>query len=205
MSLFIAFEGGEGSGKSTQARMLYRHFLRLHVPALLTREPGGTSLGNKICRWVKRQGESISPETELLLFNASRAQLVRELLRPGLQAGKMIICDRYTESTLAYQGYGRGLDLDVIQSINNIATDGLRPHLIVLMDIDPELGLARKNPEQIDRFEKEELAFHQRVRQGYLKMAQEEPDLWLVIDASSNIEDVQHIIWQRVSILLQSG
>lgn len=201
MSLFITFEGGEGSGKSTQTRLLYRHLLRLKIPAVLTREPGGTKLGDRICHWVKR-GQDISPETELLLFNASRAQLVQELIRPSLQSGKIVICDRYTKSTLAYQGYGRGLNLAMIKSVNNIATRGLRPHLIVLMDIEPAVGLARKNPAQNDRFEKEKLEFHRRVRQGYLEMAQAEPQLWLVIDARGNISGIERIIWDKINTLL---
>ena len=201
MSIFITFEGGEGSGKSTQAKMLYRRLLHLNIPAVLTFEPGGTPLGNRICRWVKRGGD-ISPETELLLFNASRAQLVRELIQPALLAGKIVICDRYTESTSAYQGYGRGLDLEMTKSINTIATGGLQPNLIILMDINPAAGLARKNPEQNDRFEKEELVFHQRVRQGFLEMAREEPHLWLVVDAGNDMKGIAQIIWQRVSTLL---
>ncbi len=201
MSLFITFEGGEGSGKSTQTRILYRHFLRLNTSVVLTREPGGTTLGNRIAHWVKRGGD-ITAETELLLFNASRAQLVQELIQPALHEGKTVICDRYAESTFAYQGYGRGLNLEIIKSMNNIATGGLRPHLIVLMDIDPALGLRRKNPEQNDRFEKETLAFHRRVRQGYLDMAQAEPHLWLVVNADSNVKEIARLIWQRVNSLL---
>ncbi len=201
MSLFITFEGGEGSGKSTQAKTLYRRLLHLKVPAVFTFEPGGTLLGNRICHWVKRGGD-ISPETELLLFNASRAHLVRKIIQPALIADKVVICDRYTESTLAYQGYGRGLDLEMIKSINTIATGGLRPDLIIFMDIDPVAGLARKNREQDDRFEKEELAFHQRVRWGFLEMARAEPQQWLIVDAGNDRKGIAQIIWQRVSTLL---
>lgn len=203
MSLFITFEGGEGSGKSTQARALYRHLSRLGIPAIYTHEPGGTALGDRIDRWVKHGG-STSSEAEMLLFAASRAQLIDEVIRPSLSEGKVVICDRYSESTLSYQGYGRGLSLNTINSINSFATGGMRSDLIVLLDIDPRLGLVRKNPEGSDRFEREVLAFHQRVRDGYLQMANTEPHLWLVIDATQPRVEITHIIWRRVEALLNA-
>ena len=202
MSLFITFEGGEGCGKSSQARALYRRLSRLAIPVVLTHEPGGTPLGQKIGRWLKWEKADISPLTELLLFNASRAQLVAEVIQPNLKNGKMVICDRYADSTTAYQSYGRGLDLEIVKAINNAATQGLEPDLTVLLDISAEAGLARKRARKQDRFEGEDITFHQRVRDGYLKMAANNPERWLVVDASQSKRKIAQIIWQRVNQLL---
>ena len=203
MALFITFEGGEGCGKSVQARALYRRLSRLAIPALLTHEPGGTSLGRKLARWLKwTEDTDISPLTELLMFNASRAQLVDEVIQPDLKGGKVIICDRYADSTTAYQSYGRGLDLEMVKAINNAATGGLKPDLTVLLDIPSELGFARKRGMRRDRFEQEDMAFHHRVREGYLKIVADESGRWLVIDASQSKAKIRQIIWQRVSRLL---
>ncbi len=203
MSLFITFEGGEGSGKSVQARALYRRLSQLAIPTLLTREPGGTPFGKKIGRWLKwTQDTNISPLTELLMFNASRSQLITEVIQPNLKKGKIVICDRYADSTTAYQGYGRGLDLEVVRAINSAATQGLKPELTVLLDIPAEEGLGRKRAKRQDRFERENIAFHHRVRDGFLKMAANEPGRWLVVDASQSKRKIAQIIWQRVSQLL---
>jgi dTMP kinase len=203
MALFITFEGGEGSGKSVQARALCRRLSKLAIPALLTHEPGSTPSGNRIGRWLKwTKVKDISPLTELLLFNASRAQLVSEIIRPNLGKGNFVICDRYTDSTIAYQSYGRGLDLEVVKIINNIATQGLKPDLTVLLDIPVAVGLARKRLNKQDRFEQEDSTFHQRVREGYLKLTASDPERWLVIDASQSKAKIREIIWQRVSRLL---
>lgn len=202
MALFITFEGGEGSGKSLQARALYQQLPRKGIPALLTHEPGGTSLGNKLARLLKWAEETeISPLTELLLFNTSRAQLVDEVIRPNLQQGTVVICDRYTDSTVAYQSYGRGLELAMVRAVNDAATNGLKPDLTILLDMTVKEGLARKGKTKRDRFEKEDLVFHRRVRQGYLKMTTEEPERWLVIDAGKPKSEVREIIWHRVSEL----
>lgn len=203
MALFITFEGGDGGGKSVQARALYRRLSRSAIPVLLTHEPGSTPCGNKIGRWLKwTEVKDILPLTELLLFNASRAQLVSEVIRPNLGKGKFVICDRYADSTTAYQSYGRGLDLAVVKVINNAATQGLKPDLVVLLDIPVAEGLARKRARKQDRFEQEDIAFHQRVREGYLKLAANDPQRWLVVDAAQPKEKVEEIIWQRVSRLL---
>jgi len=203
MALFITFEGGEGSGKSVQARALYRRLCKLAVPALLTHEPGETALGERIARWLKwGQNVAISPVAELLLFNASRAQLVTEVIQPGLKAGKVVICDRFADSTTVYQGCGRELDLSTVESVNGTGTLGLRPDLTLLLDIPAEEGLARKRGRKQDRFEQEEIVFHQRVREGYLKLAKTKPRRWLVIDATQSKEKVAGLIWQRVSRLL---
>jgi len=203
MAIFITFEGGEGCGKSVQAKALYKRLSQLAIPVVLTREPGGTAFGRKIGRWLKwTEGTDISPLTELLLFNASRAQLVTQVIQPNLESGKAVICDRYADSTTAYQSYGRGLDLEMVTAINNVATQGLKSDLTVLLDMPIEKGLARKRTKKQDRFEQEDITFHQRVRDGYLKLAANEPGRWLVIDASQPKEKIEEIIWQRVSELL---
>ncbi len=203
MALFITFEGGEGSGKSTQAKALYRRLCKLAIPVLLTHDPGVTSLGRKVARLLKwAQDVEISPVAELLLFNTSRAQLVAEVIRPNLESGKVVVCDRYADSTTAYQGYGRGLDLTIVASVNEAGTLGLMPDLTVLLDMPVEDGLARKGGKRQDRFELEAIAFHQRVREGYLKLAAAEPERWLVVDAEKSQEEIADIIWDRVSQLL---
>jgi dTMP kinase len=202
LGLFITFEGGEGCGKSTQSRLLLKKVEQQNIPAVLTHEPGGTALGNELRRALKKKrGSFISPQAELFLVAASRAQLVAEVIRPALEEGKVVICDRFTHSTMVYQGYGRGLDFTAIQMVNNMATGNLNPDLIILLDISPEQGLVRKRSLE-DRFELEDLSFHQRVREGYLKMAAAEPDRWLVIDASLPRVKIAEIIWDRVSKLL---
>jgi dTMP kinase len=202
LSLFITFEGGEGCGKSTQSRLLSEKLHQQNIPVVLTHEPGGTALGNEIRRVLKReQGIPISSQAELFLFVASRAQLVTELIRPALREGKVVICDRFAHSTLVYQGYGRGLDLPTLEMINNMATENLKPDLAILLNISPEQGLKRKGSLR-DRFELEDLSFHRRVSEGYVRMAAAEPDRWLVIDASLPRGEIAEIIWDKVSKLL---
>jgi dTMP kinase len=205
LSLFITFEGGEGCGKSTQSRLLLEKLHQQNIPVVLTHEPGGTALGNEIRRVLKReQGIPISPQAELFLFVASRAQLVAELIRPALKEDKVVICDRFAHSTLVYQGYGRGLDLTTLEMVNNMATENLQPDLAILLNISPEQGLTRKGSLK-DRFELEDLSFHRRVREGYLKMAAAEPYRWLVIDAMLSKGEIAEIIWDKVSKLLHSS
>lgn len=202
MGLFITFEGGEGCGKSTQSRLLLKKLEQQNIPVVLTHEPGGTALGNELRKILKgKRDSSISPQAELFLLAASRAQLVAEVIRPALEEGKVVLCDRFTHSTLVYQGYGRGLDFTAIKMVNNMATGYLNSDLIILLDISPEQGLARKQSLK-DRFELEDLSFHRRVREGYLKMAAAEPDRWLVIDASLPKRKIAEIIRDRVSQLL---
>ncbi len=203
MSLFITFEGGEGCGKRVQAKALYDRLTQAAIPVILTHEPGGTTLGDEISHWLKWNEElDISPLTELLLFNASRSQLIYELIKPNLEKGKVVICDRYADSTVAYQGYGRGLDLEVIRTINNTATNGLLPILTVLLDLPAEKGFARKQADRQDRFEQEDIAFHKKIHQGYLELAASGPQRWLIIDAGQPKEKIAEIIWQKVSQLL---
>ena len=203
LALFVSFEGGEGCGKSTQAKALRKRVSAAGIPVILTHEPGGTPLGSRLRRLLKRVGEAdISPLAELLLVNASRAQLVRDVVRPNLARGIMVICDRYTDSTVAYQGYGRGIGFGLIQDINYVATQGLLPDLVVLMDVPVEVGLARKRPARPDRFELEDVSFHQRVRQGYLELASADPQRWLMVDATLPEGTIRSKVWQRVKEML---
>jgi len=203
MALFITLEGGEGCGKSTQARILYRRLSQLSIPAILIHEPGVTPLGKQLSRWLKWAKDiEISPLSELLLFNASRSQLVTEVIQPDLQDGKIVICDRYADSTTAYQSYGRGLDLALVEAVNNAATQQIKPDLTILLDIPAEAGLARQKAKKQDRFEQEDIAFHQRVREGYLKLATSEPERWLVADATQSKQKVAEIIWQKINQLI---
>ena len=205
MNLFITFEGGEGCGKSTQAKALYRRLSRLGISAELTHEPGGTALGSQLRRLLKtKRQDEISPEAELFLFAACRVQLVNGVIRPGLQKGKVVICDRFADSTTVYQGYGRGIDLTTIKAVNEFATRGTKPDLTVLLDIPVAKGLGRKQAKMKDRFEAEETAFHDRVRDGYLKLAADEPERWLVIDATLPKARISKIIWDRVNQLLSA-
>jgi dTMP kinase len=204
MSLFITFEGGEGCGKSTQSRLLSRRLLKQHIPTLLVHEPGVTALGRKIRRLLKWSEDlKISPVAELLLFNASRAQLVAEVIKPALARGAVVLCDRFADSTTAYQGYGRGLDLKIVGAANKIGVMGLKPDLTVLLDIPVTEGLARKKSGRADRFEKENRGFHRRVREGYLKMAGAEKTRWLVIDAKKSKNEIAGIIWNNVFRLIK--
>jgi dTMP kinase len=199
-SSFIVFEGGEGCGKTTQAKALSNKLRKLGFPVALTHEPGGTLLGNRLRRWVK-WGRGITLQTELLLFLASRSQLVSKVIRPALEKGSIVVCDRFDPSTFAYQGYGRGMDPDFLNAVNSFVTDGLCPDVIVLLDLSAEQGLERKKM-KLDVFEREEFLFHQKVRDGYLKMAAADPERWMVIDATLPEVEIREIIWERVSQLL---
>jgi dTMP kinase len=205
LSLFITFEGSEGCGKSTQAKTLWRKLSRLGTPVELTHEPGGTALGNQLRRTLKEgHQDKISPLAELFLFAACRIQLVTEVIRPSLQQGKVVICDRFADSTTAYQGYGRGLNLETIKKINELATQGTKPNLTIMLDIPTQKGLGRKQYTTNDRFEAEDIDFHNKVRDGYLKLAAEEPERWLVIDATLPRARIGKIIWDRVNQVLQA-
>ena len=205
MGLFITFEGGEGCGKSTQAKQLAAELERHGHRVTLTYEPGGTPLGEELRRCLKRARDGgITAEAELLLFAAARSQLTTTVLLPALEQDSVVICDRYSDSTVAYQGYGRGLPLTTVATVNQIATRGLRPDLTVLLDMDPTRALLRKGRSR-DRFEHESAAFHERVRNGYLALAQAEPIRWLVLDASNPPATTAQAIWSRVSTLLDDS
>ena len=202
MSYFITLEGPEGSGKTIQARTLADHLRTQGRDALLTREPGGASIGDQIRRVLGAlDNTSMRPSTEFLLFSASRAQHVDEVIRPHLEAGGVVVCDRYYDSSLAYQGYGHGLDLQALREITRFATGGLAPDLTLLLDVEAEAGLSRRRSDgNWNRLDSYELAFHRRVRQGYLKLAAAEPERWIVIDASPSIAAVQ----QRIQAVVEA-
>jgi dTMP kinase len=194
MVRFITFEGGDGSGKTTQLRVVEGHLRELNRSCLLTREPGGTPLGQMLRKvLLETADEEIAESGELFLYLADRAQHVKQVVAPALGAGKIVLCDRFSDSTLAYQGYGRGMDLDWLRRLNDTATQGLRPDLSFLFDCPADVGLARAarrgaqaetgRPRE-DRFERERLDFHEKVRQGFLELARAEPKRFRVIDAS---------------------
>lgn len=179
---FVTFEGIEGCGKSTQARAL---LAALGPDALLTHEPGGTSLGRDIRELLLHRKGAMAPAAEVLLFFADRAQHVAEIVRPSLAAGKLVVADRYVDSTYAYQGYGRGVPLELLRHAWRLATGSLRPDLTILLDVPVDVGLARVGRRgSHDRLEGEERAFHERVRAGYLELAAEEPQRWVTVDGT---------------------
>lgn len=203
MSLFITFEGGDGSGKSTQAELLFKKLQTVGAPAVLTREPGGTPLGEHISDLLKwSKSVPMTPVAELLLFNTSRAQLVETVIKPALEKGMVVICDRFTDSTIAYQAYGRGIPLEIVETMNNVATGGLKPDLTILVDVPVSTGFRRKKDDKKDRFEEENVAFHERVRKGYLRLAESEPKRFLVIDGAQSVDDIARLIWEWVRRLL---
>lgn len=203
--MFITFEGPEGSGKSTQIRLLVEWLRAQGREVVLTREPGGTVIGDQI-RGVLHDVDNtaMAASAEILLYSASRAQLVNELVRPSLAANKIVLCDRFFDSTYAYQGYGRGLDLASLQMITQFATGGLKPDLTLMLDIDVSRGIARRvdNNEEMNRLDLEKIEFHERVRQGYFALIDAEPDRWRVIDADRPIDVIQSELRGLFAMLL---
>lgn len=198
--MFITLEGPEGSGKSTQIKRLAERLQALGYPVITTREPGGTPIGDQIRQvLVRMENQELHPRTEILLFLAARAQLVEQVVKPALRDGKIILCDRYGDSTLAYQGYGHGLDLEKLRQMLAFATDRLKPDLTILLDLDVRTGLLRKKAEdEWNRLDAYEVLFHERVREGYLKLAREEPERWRIVDAAQGIDTVQEDLFQLV-------
>ena len=207
----MTFEGGEGSGKTTHLKLLAHHLRGLAGEVVETRDPGGTAIGKEI-RTLLLSPESapMSDAAELLLYEASRGQLVRDVIAPAIARGAVVLCDRFTDSTLAYQGFGRGLDLGLIRRLNHFATGGLAPDLTILLDLDPRIGLercTRSSRAELafrDRLEAEPLAFHQRIREGYLALAREEPDRIRVMDAAMSMLEIELAVRDEVTRLTRS-
>jgi dTMP kinase len=195
---FIVFEGGEGSGKSTAAAAIAERLRKAGVSVVQTREPGGTAAGELVRGLLH---EELTPWAELFAFLAARAQLVAEVIRPALERGDTVICDRYSPSTFAYQVHARGLNEAVVRAANEAATGGLEPHLVVYLDIDPEVGLRRKHGEaEAIRTGLEGLEFHRKVREGYLRQAERSGEQWVVVDAARPADEVAEWVWQSVSV-----
>jgi dTMP kinase len=189
--LFVTLEGPEGSGKTVVARRLAEELGRRGQRVRLTREPGGTRLGERVRDiLLGRDDLAIDQRADALLFNAARAQLVGEVIRPALAAGEVVLCARFADSTLAYQGFGAGLPIDELRAIAGVATGGLQPDVTILLDVDPETGIRRKVPGARNRFESIDLDFHRRVRDGFLALAAEDARRWRVVDSSRHIDRV---------------
>ena len=208
--LFISFEGTEGSGKSTQVELLARRLRALGHRVRTLREPGGTPIGEEIRHTLKhsRANEAMTAQTELLLMNASRAQLVREIIRPALEAGEIIVCDRFYDSTTAYQGYGRQLDLEKVKSVIDFAVDETKPNLTLFLHVPAEVSAERLRSRQAilpfvrDRIEEADRKFFERVEQGFTAIAAAEPARFRVLDASNSIENVSGRVWDLVRPVL---
>jgi dTMP kinase len=204
--LFITFEGPEGSGKSTQIQLLSRALEARGLCVLATREPGGTHIGEQIRAIVLDAANTeMSPRTETLLYNAARAQIVDQVILPALQRGTHVLCDRYADSTLAYQGYGHEQSLEQLRQLGDYATNGLKPDITIYLDIAPEVGLRRKqtgDSEEWNRFERLELEYHRAVHQGYLQLARNEPDRWKVVDAERDESEIHQDILSRIESLV---
>ncbi len=219
--LFIAFEGGDGAGKTTQAARLHQQLTEQGYDPTLVREPGSTELGAYLREYLIN-GQALSPLSELLLFEAARAELVAAAIAPTLDAGNIIITDRFAGSTVAYQGYGRGIDRESIAWLNDFATGGRYPDLTILLDVDPFVGLGRVKGRQLelglnaggvadcletgrlepDRFEDEVMAFHVAARRGFRQQAAANPERWLLIEGNRPIDEIAGQVWQAVRPLL---
>jgi len=200
MALLVVFEGVEGSGKTTQTQILRDKLLGMNLPAITTREPGGTSSGELIRNLILEQ-EDLTPISELYLFNAARSLLIEQLVMPTLANGVHVIMDRFIYSTVAYQSYGRGIPLETVQAVNNIASHHLQPDMVVLLDIPAEKALTRR-PDRQDRFERETLGFHAKIREGYLTMARSNRHNWLVVSADLEPDEIASIVWEKVEALI---
>jgi dTMP kinase len=209
--MFVSFEGPDGSGKTTQVRLLCQALEEQGADVVQTREPGGTAIGEQI-RDVLHDvaNEALVPKAEALLYSAARAQHVTEIIRPALDRGAIVVSDRYAESTLAYQGYGHGLALEMLEQITDFATEGIYPDLVIYLDLAAAEGLGRKQRDrqqgrgEWNRMDQQALAFHRRVRQGYLEMAQQDSGRWLILDASRPVEALHQAVLDRIEVLLSN-
>lgn len=208
MNKLITFEGIEGSGKSTQMRLVAQHLIEKHVPLLITQEPSGTDIGRKIGSILFNRGHYyMCAETEAFLFCAARAQHVREMIMPALNQNRVVLCDRFSDATYAYQGAARGLNLEFIKVINDYSSMGLKPNLTLLFDLPVETGLQRaterdnrlKDSSFSDRFERESLIFHNKVREGYLNILESEPERFRLIDATRDVDTIQEEVKRYVT------
>lgn len=211
MGTFITFEGIEGCGKTTQINLLKAYLLKKNYNVQITREPGGTRIGDQIRKiLLSDKNNAISDKTELLLYEACRAQHIKEVILPALEEDKIVLCDRFADSTLAYQGYGRKIDLEFIEKLDHIVTGELRPDMTILLDMDVNSGLQRaKNrnskvteSEREERFEKETLEFHERVRKGFLELAEKDQKRIRIIDGSKSVDNIQKIIRNLIEKIL---
>ena len=197
MSFFISIEGFDGTGKSTQASILKKNLDDLNIDSILVREPGSTSFSEKI-REILKENTEIETLTELLLFQASRYELVKKVIIPNLEKGKVVITDRFSDSSIAYQGYGGGLDIKLIETLNNISTSNLKPDLTFLLDLNLESSkkrtFSRNNDEQIDKFEKKDSVYHKKVKDGFLEILKNNNDRIIKIDASKDIYEISELI-----------
>jgi dTMP kinase len=208
LSVFITFEGGEGSGKSSVIAMLKREFRRYRISYLATKEPGGTEIGEAIRNLLLDPAHTaFDPLAELMLYLASRKQHLEQLIKPALRENKVVLCDRYEDSSVAYQGHARGLGVDHVISLSRAAGIDQPPDLTFLLDVDPKIGLERamgRSFEEITRFENEQMRFHEKVRQGYLKLAENEPDRFRIIDSSKPLEEVAETVISMVMERMRS-
>lgn len=204
--MFITFEGIEGSGKSTQVDLLFDYLTRRGYKVVRTREPGGTAFGEALREVTLQKNIFVSPLPELLTIMAIRAQHVEELIMPALEDHAIVLCDRFADASYAYQGYGRGIDLGIIENLNRLVTKGIRPNLTVLIDCTAGVGLNRKarHDRSLDRFEKEDLSFHRKIRKAYLRLAAEDPRRFFVVDGKAKIDDIHRVIKDKIMSFLTS-
>lgn len=203
--MLITFEGIEGCGKTTQIALLHTYLEKKGLNVIKTREPGGTKFGETLRKVFLHTNMEVYPLSELLVFMAMRAQHVEELIQPALKEGKVVLCDRFIDASYAYQGYGRGVDLGIIETLNRLVTKGVRPNLTVLLDCSVDNGLKRKaESADMDRFEKEELAFHNKIKKAYEKMSKADPKRFFVIGGSLDTDTIHRTIRKKVVALLKN-
>lgn len=201
--VFVSLEGGEGTGKTTQMRLLKARLAAMGIESTVLREPGGTALGDKVRELLLTRDHSMCSRAELLLYEASRAELINERIIPALHEGGIVLLDRFCDSTIAYQGVARGLGIDAVEYLNHYATDGLVPDLTICLDIDPVVGIKRATGQGADRIESEAIEFHHRVRAGFLAIALREPKRFKIVDASGTAEEVHKRVLKLILPLLQ--